>query len=90
MTLNLDLSPELAERLEKAASASSTSPERIAVTAIERTLALWERADQALAPVHAAFEASGMSDDELAELIDAEIHAMRRDRRASQSSSAER
>ncbi|MCC6494017.1 MAG: hypothetical protein IT424_13465 [Pirellulales bacterium] len=90
MTLNLNLSPDLAERLEKAASASSTSPEGIAITAIERTLTLWERADRALAPVHAAFEASGMSDDELADLINAEIHAMRRERRASESSSAER
>jgi predicted transcriptional regulator len=79
MTLKLNLSPELAERLEKAARGSSRTPEQIALAAIERNLTAWERLDKCLAPVHAAFEASGLTEDELTELLEAEKHAMRRE-----------
>lgn len=81
MTLNLNLSPELAERLETFAKGTERTPEQFALAAIERALTAWERADVSLAPVHAAFEASGMTDDELSELVNAEVHAMRRERR---------
>lgn len=85
MTLNLNLSADIAERLEKAARGSSRTPEQVALTAIERELTAWDRADAALEPIGIAFEASGMSEDELSDLLEAEKHAMRQDRRLADS-----
>jgi predicted transcriptional regulator len=80
MTLNVTLSDDVAERLAAVAKATSGTPEQFAAAAIERNLAAWERAETSLAPVRAAFEASGMTEDELTELLEAEKHAMRRER----------
>ena len=85
MTLNVTLSDDVAERLVAAAKATAGTPEQFAAAAIERNLAAWEaweRAEKSLAPVRAAFEASGMSEDEANELFEAEKQAWRAERRA--------
>lgn len=90
MTLHVTLTDDVAERLAAAAKATSGTPEQFAAAAIERNLAAWERAEQSLAPVRAAFEASGMTEDELSDLLEAEKHAMRRELRGAEGSSTER
>lgn len=82
MTLHVDLSAALTERLEILAKVTSRTPEQVALAAIERELTAWDRADEALEPVRVAFEASGMSDDDLSELLETEKHAMRLERRS--------
>lgn len=89
MTLSVTLSDKVAEHLASLAKATSRTPEQVAADMIERNLA-WQCAEESLAPVRAAFEASGMTEDELSDLIDAEIHAMRRERRAAEGTSADR
>ena len=81
MNMTLAIPDGLAAKLETFAKARSLTPAQVALTAIEREVASWDRLDEVLAPVHAAFEASGMTDDELSDLINEEIHAMRRERR---------
>jgi predicted transcriptional regulator len=80
MTLHVDLTAALAERLAILAKGTSRTPEQVALAAIERELTAWDRKDASLEPVGAAFEASGMSEDELSDLLEAEKHAMRRER----------
>jgi predicted transcriptional regulator len=83
-TLHLTLSNDVTERLVAAAKATSETPEQFAAAAIERNLAVWEawdRAEKSLAPVRAAFAASGMTEDEAVELFEAEKHAWRAERR---------
>lgn len=82
MTLNVTIPDDLAGKLESFAKARSQTPAQIAIIAIEREVSALERLDKELAPVRAAFEASGMTDDELSDLINEEIHALRRERRA--------
>jgi len=87
MTLHVTLTDDVAKRLAAAAKATSGTPEQFAAAAIERNLATWEawqRAEKSLAPVRAAFEASGLTEDQLTELLEAEKHAMRRERREAQ------
>jgi hypothetical protein len=79
MSMILNIPDALAARLMTVASAASTTADRIALAAIERNLDAW--AEKALAPVHAAFEASGLTEDQLTDLLEAEKHAMRRERR---------
>lgn len=82
MSMNLSIPDELAERLTTVASASSTTADRIALAAIEHNVSAWERAEKSLAPVRAAFEASGMTEDEANEHFEAEKQAWRAERRA--------
>jgi predicted transcriptional regulator len=82
MTLNVTLSDDVLERLAAVAKATSGTPEQFAAAAIERNLAAWERAEKSLAPVRAAFEASGMTEDEANDLFEAEKQAWRAERRA--------
>jgi predicted transcriptional regulator len=89
MTLSVTLSDKVAEHLASVAKATSRTPEQVAADMIERNLA-WQRTEESLAPVRAAFEASDMTEDELSDLVDAEIHAMRRERRAAEGTSTDR
>jgi predicted transcriptional regulator len=85
MTLHVTLSDDMAERLAAVAKATSGTPEQFAAAAIERNVSAWEaweRAEKSLAPVLAAFEASGMTEDEANELFEAEKQAWRAERRA--------
>ena len=76
--MRVHIPDDLAEQLERKAAEAGTDPNQVAVEAIKRTLALDERFERLRAPVVKAFEESGMSDDDLAELLEAEKHAMRR------------
>ncbi len=82
MTINVTLSSELGERLEVMAKATSSTPEQFAAAAIERNLLALERLEQSLAPVYAAFEASGLTEDEANDLFEAEKQAWRAEQRA--------
>lgn len=82
MSIILTIPDELAGRLETFAKTRATTPAQVALAAIERELSAIDRLDEVLAPVRAAFEASGMTEDEAAALFEAEKHAMRRERRA--------
>jgi predicted transcriptional regulator len=82
MTLSVTISDELAGRLQSVAKAMAQTPEQVAVAAIERDLSPLKRLEEVLDPVRAAFEASGLTENELTELLEAEKHAMRRERRS--------
>jgi hypothetical protein len=81
MTIHLTIPEPLAGQLAAAATASASTPERIALAAIERQLDEERRLEESLAPIRAAFKASGMTEDEAVELFEAEKHAMRSERR---------
>lgn len=81
MTLIVTNPDPLVKRLQSIARASSRTSEQVVSSMIERDRSAWERANKVLAPIHAEFEASGMTNDELAEFIDKEIHAHRREQR---------
>ena len=82
MTLSVTIPDDLAVRLESVAKATDKTPEQVALAAIERDLTSLAHLDEILAPVRSAFEASGLTEDELTELLEVEKHAMRRERRA--------
>jgi predicted transcriptional regulator len=86
MTLNITLDDRLGEQLASLAQATSRTPEQIATAVIERDLARREQLDAVLAPIRAAFAASGLTEDELGDLLEAEKHAMRAERRAAEAS----
>jgi predicted transcriptional regulator len=88
MTLHVTLSDKAAEQLASLATATSRTPEQVAAAVIEKELDDWNRLEETLAPVRAAFEASGMTEEELTDLLEAEKHAMRRERREVEASSA--
>jgi hypothetical protein len=74
--LTIPLSPELLLKLEERASAEGVDVATLAGRALRREINL-PKLDDILKPVRDAFAASGMTDDELAELLEVEKHAMR-------------
>jgi hypothetical protein len=84
MSLQLLIPDELAAGLAVRAAAVGTSAEEVALSAIERELAAASVLDQLLTPVREAYLASGMSEDESLDFLEAEKHAMRQERRAAQ------
>ena len=78
MGLHVHLPDDLADQVTARASAVGTDPEQFVVGVVRSTLAQRRRLDELLAPIHEAFEASGMTEDEAIELFEAEKHAMRR------------
>jgi hypothetical protein len=75
--LTIPLSPQLLTKLEERASAEGIDIATLVGRALRREVNL-PRLDDILKPVRDAFAASGMTDDELAELLEVEKHAMRR------------
>jgi hypothetical protein len=80
MTLQLNLPPDLAAQLEARAAATGTAPEKLALEAIRRQIVADDALDRTLAPIRQAFADSGMTEEELSELLEEEKHAMRRER----------
>lgn len=78
MTLEVDLPEEIARRLAERAAQSGAEPSELVVRAVERTLTEADRLDHTLGPVRQTFEASGMSEDALSDLLENEKHANRR------------
>lgn len=82
MSINLIIPDPLAQQLAAVATAASTTPEKVALAAIERDLAEQRRLNESLAPIHAAFGATGLTEDEAVALFEAEKHELRSERRA--------
>jgi predicted transcriptional regulator len=82
MSLVIQIPDELAQQLQQRAAETGTAPEKFAISAIEQQIRDEENRKRMLAPIHEAFRASGMTEDEAVELFEAEKHAMRRERRA--------
>src|SRR5688572_19843629 len=82
MTLDIPLSPKAEATLRKQAHEAGLSAEAIAARLLERSLARIPDLTEISGPIYEAFKASGMTEDELAELLEREKHAMRAERRA--------
>lgn len=81
MALLISISPEAEAKLRDRAAAGGELPETVAARLVEegvRTPSL----EEVLAPVWAEFDASGMTDDELTDLLEKARHEMRAQRRA--------
>ena len=65
MTLSIPISPDLEARLRERAAASGKDLVSFVRDAVEEKLAAPQTFAEILAPVHAAFEATGLSDDEI-------------------------
>jgi hypothetical protein len=84
MTLRLHLADQEAERLSEKARAAGLDVR----TYIERLIHLAASGpplSEVLAPVREAFHASGMSEDELGDLLEQAKHEMRHERHAQES-----
>ncbi len=68
--------PQLLLQLEERASAQGVDVATLAARALRREANL-PKLDDILKPVRDAFAASGMTDEELGELLEVEKHAMR-------------
>ncbi|MGB7156443.1 MAG: hypothetical protein WBD40_00170 [Tepidisphaeraceae bacterium] len=85
MTLNLSISEQAEAGLKARAAAAGMAPEAYAARLLERHIAKMT-IDELLAPVRAEFEASGMTEDELVELLEAAKHEMRAEQRGRKAS----
>jgi len=74
--LTISLPPQVLSQLQHRAEAEGINVETLAERALCREAAR-PLLDEILKPVRDAFSASGMTDDELAELLEVEKHAMR-------------
>jgi hypothetical protein len=83
MTLTLNLADGEARRLAAKAQAAGVDVQTH-VERIVRAAATSPPLGEKLRPVREAFRASGMTDDELGELLEQAKHELRRERRASQ------
>ncbi len=84
MTIHVDIPEPLAGKVAKAAQAEGKTPEDVILEAVARRVDPLTRLNTALAPIRAAFQESGLSEDEAVELFEAEKHAMRRERAAAE------
>jgi predicted transcriptional regulator len=78
MTINLELSPQTQQRLEALASKSGQPIEAYVNALIEKTVA---PIDKILAPFRQGFAESGLTEEEATNLLDAELKAVRAERR---------
>lgn len=81
MTLTVNLADNEAERLAEKARAAGIDVQTYAERLL-RAAATSPPLDDVLRPVRDAFRASGMSEDELGELLEEAKHEMRRERLA--------
>ncbi|GDX97857.1 hypothetical protein LBMAG48_02610 [Phycisphaerae bacterium] len=82
MTVALHISPKLEEALRARAAATGQSVEQYLTAWLEREMA-WDAARSAWEPAQRAAGLSQMSEEALAEILEAEKHALRREKRAS-------
>jgi hypothetical protein len=80
MTLSVDISGDAERALRTQAAAVGLTPESFAKRIIERSVAMDELREIS-GPIADAFTASGMTEDELGDLLEREKHAMRAERR---------
>jgi alkylhydroperoxidase family enzyme len=81
MTLILSISPAVEARLKSRAVAAGLDVETYAAQTLER-LVTRPSLDEVLAPLRAEVEASGMTEEQLVQLLEAAKHEMRAERRA--------
>jgi len=83
MTITLNLSPAMEQKLQAQAAASGKDVETLVRDAVQVQLAIGGRSlGEILEPLHREVEASGISDEELTALVDQEIAAARAEQRA--------
>ena len=80
MALTISLSPPVEAKLRKRAADEGKDATTYASQLIEQAVGR-STLDEILAPVRAEFAASGMTEDELGDLLEDAKHEMRRDRR---------
>ena len=84
MTIKVDLPPATFERLQAEAQASGKDVETFVREAVEQKLARRKRTiAEILKPIQDAVDASGMSEQDVDELLEGELRATRAERRAS-------
>ena len=76
MTLRIDISPEAEAKLRERAASIAQPIEQMAARLLEDAVRR-PSLDELLAPVRAEFEATGMTDDQLAELLEHAKHDLR-------------
>jgi hypothetical protein len=85
MVLGVPISSDAEAKLQAKANEAGVDIQTFAARALER-LAARPSLDEALAPLRAEFEADGMSEEELADLLETAKHEMRAERRARRAS----
>lgn len=80
MSVVLELEPEVEETLKKRAAARG-SEFKVYLQSLLKEQAISRSYEEVMAPVWDAFEQSGMTEDELGELIDSEVKSIRSERR---------
>ena len=81
MVLSISISPQAAAKLREKAAAAGVDVETYAARQLERIASPPPSLQVLSGPVGDEFARSGMSEDELAELLEEEKHAMRTERR---------
>jgi hypothetical protein len=82
MSIRVPLSRETEAKLRKHADETGLSAEAIAAGLLERSLSKIPDLVEISGPIYEAFKASGMSEDELTDILEREKHAMCAERRA--------
>ncbi len=85
MSISIPLSTEAEARLRKHAGEAGLPAEAIAARLLERTLFKIPDLVEISGTIYEAFKSSGMSEEELSDLLEREKHAMRNERRAKKS-----
>lgn len=78
MSMHVEIPDDVAKLVEKHAAETGAAPDVVAIRAIRRTLLSDEMLTETLRPIREAFARSGMTEDELGDLLETEKHAMRR------------
>jgi hypothetical protein len=81
MVLHVPISAEAEARLHAKAAAAGLDAETFAARALEQVLTR-PTLEEILGPLREEFDASGMSEEELVELLETAKHEMRAERRA--------
>jgi hypothetical protein len=84
MVLKLSISPDTEAKLKAKAAAAGVDLETYAARHLELMATPPKSLREISGPIAEAFSRSGMSEDELADFLEAEKHAMRSQRRANQ------
>ncbi len=82
MSIEVPISPDIEAALRKHATDAGLPIETIAARLLDRSIRKIPDLLEISGPIGEAFKASGMSEDELSELLESEKHAMRAERRA--------
>ncbi len=82
MTLQITISDDAETRLRRQADDAGLAAEVVAARLLERSLRKVPDMMEISGPIAEEFRRSGMTEDELTELLEREKHAMRAERRA--------